>query len=131
MSDRTPAAFAIVAPPVGGGDSWRFSDSGAEGRGSAPGAFDKATATSQKPFAVIEELGHYYRRDNANVHRGLHELSARSTEAYEPHGGTVARFVGASKAEEIVFTRGTTEARPSTSVAQGAGDFSRKAMLSC
>ena len=71
--------------------------------------FDNA-ATSQKPYAVIDAIGHFYRRDNANVHRGLHELSARSTEAYEAARQTVARFIGAARTEEIAFTRGTTEA---------------------
>ena len=71
--------------------------------------FDNA-ATTQKPRAVIDALRHYYERDNANVHRGLHELSARATDAYEAARGKVARFLGAAHAEEIVFTRGTTEA---------------------
>ncbi len=70
--------------------------------------FDNAAST-QKPRAVIEALRHYYERDNANVHRGLHELSSRATEAYEAARGKVARFLGAGSAEEIVFTRGTTE----------------------
>src|SRR5258708_20005269 len=71
--------------------------------------FDNA-ATTQKPRAVIEALRHYYEHDNANVHRGLHELSSRATDAYEAARGKVARFLGAERAEEIVFTRGTTEA---------------------
>ena len=71
--------------------------------------FDNA-ATTQKPRAVIETLRHYYERDNANVHRGLHELSSRATDAYEAARAKVARFLGADSAEEIVFTRGTTEA---------------------
>ena len=70
--------------------------------------FDNA-ATSQKPRAVIEALRHYYERDNANVHRGLHELSSRATAAYEAARARVAQFIGAASAEEIVFTRGTTE----------------------
>jgi cysteine desulfurase/selenocysteine lyase len=69
--------------------------------------FDNA-ATTQKPRAVIEALRGYYERDNANVHRGLHELSSRATEAYEAARARVASYIGA-KAEEIVFTRGTTE----------------------
>ena len=71
--------------------------------------FDNA-ATTQKPRAVIDALRHYYEHDNANVHRGLHELSSRATDAYEAARGKVARFLGAESAEEIVFTRGTTEA---------------------
>ena len=70
--------------------------------------FDSA-ATSQKPRAVIDALRHYYEHDNANVHRGLHELSSRATEAYEKSRQRVATFLGAASADEIVFTRGTTE----------------------
>ena len=70
--------------------------------------FDNA-ATSQKPRAVIDALRHYYEHDNANVHRGLHELSSRATEAYEKSRQRVASYLGASSADEIIFTRGTTE----------------------
>ncbi len=70
--------------------------------------FDNA-ATSQKPRAVIDALRHYYEHKNANVHRGLHELSSRATEAYEQARRRVATYLGAASAEEIVFTRGTTE----------------------
>ena len=71
--------------------------------------FDNA-ASSQKPRAVIDAVSRYYGRDNANVHRGLHELSSRATEAYEGARAKVARYLGAAQPEEIVFTRGTTEA---------------------
>ena len=70
--------------------------------------FDNA-ATSQKPRAVIEALRRYYERDNSNVHRGMHELSARATEGYEGARAKVARYLNAASPEEIVFTRGTTE----------------------
>src|SRR6266513_3161703 len=70
--------------------------------------FDNA-ATSQKPRAVIEALRNYYERDNANVHRGIHELSNRATEAYERARVRAAKFINARSADEIVFTRGTTE----------------------
>ena len=70
--------------------------------------FDNA-ATSQKPRVVMEALRHYYEHDNANVHRGLHELSSRATEAYEKSRQRVAEYIGAASADEIVFTRGTTE----------------------
>ncbi|MHB8519603.1 MAG: cysteine desulfurase [Limisphaerales bacterium] len=70
--------------------------------------FDNA-ATSQKPRAVIDALRHYYERDNANVHRGIHELSNRATTAFEAARERAARFVNARSAEEIIFTRGTTE----------------------
>jgi len=70
--------------------------------------FDNA-ATTQKPRAVVEALRSYYEHDNANVHRGLHELSSRATEAYEAARARVAQYLGATSADEIVFTRGTTE----------------------
>jgi len=70
--------------------------------------FDNA-ATSQKPRHVLDALRHYYEHENANVHRGLHELSSRATEAYEKSRKRVASYVGAATADEIVFTRGTTE----------------------
>ena len=70
--------------------------------------FDSA-ATSQKPRAVIEALRTYYEHENANVHRGLHTLSSRATEAYENARRRVAEYIGAASADEIVFTRGTTE----------------------
>jgi cysteine desulfurase / selenocysteine lyase len=70
--------------------------------------FDNA-ATSQKPRAVIDALVHYYEHDNANVHRGIHELSNRATAGYEAARTRAAKFINARSAEEIVFTRGTTE----------------------
>jgi cysteine desulfurase/selenocysteine lyase len=66
-------------------------------------------ATTQKPRAVIDALVHFYERDNANVHRGIHELSNRATAAYEAARARVARFINAPSSDEIVFTRGTTE----------------------
>src|ERR1019366_7974886 len=66
-------------------------------------------ATSQKPRAVIEALSEFYEKDNANVHRGIHELSRRSTLAYEGARERAARFINARDASEIIFTRGTTE----------------------
>ena len=70
--------------------------------------FDNA-ATSQKPRAVLAALRNYYEHDNANVHRGLHELSSRATEAYEKARQEVATYLGAASANEIIFTRGTSE----------------------
>lgn len=70
--------------------------------------FDNA-ATSQKPRAVIDALVRYYERDNANVHRGIHELSNRATAAFEAARTRAAKFINARNADEIVFTRGTTE----------------------
>ncbi|PSN20721.1 cysteine desulfurase [filamentous cyanobacterium CCP5] len=71
--------------------------------------FDNA-ATSQKPQAVLDVLNHYYQHDNANVHRGIHALSARATESYEGARDKVAAFVGAASRDEIVFTRNASEA---------------------
>jgi len=70
--------------------------------------FDSA-ASSQKPRAVLDVVRNYYEHENANVHRGLHTLSARATEHYEKSRQRVADFIGATSADEIVFTRGTTE----------------------
>jgi cysteine desulfurase / selenocysteine lyase len=66
-------------------------------------------ATTQKPQAVIDRIGRYYRSENANIHRGVYELSQRATAAYEDARRTVARFINAREEVEIVFTRGTTE----------------------
>ncbi len=70
--------------------------------------FDNA-ATSQKPRPVIDALRNFYEHENANVHRGLHTLSSRATEAYEKSRQRVAGYIGAASADEIIFTRGTTE----------------------
>jgi cysteine desulfurase/selenocysteine lyase len=70
--------------------------------------FDNA-ATTQKPRHVIDALTHYYEHDNANVHRGIHELSNRASAAYENVRTRAAKFLNAASADEIVFTRGTTE----------------------
>ena len=70
--------------------------------------FDNA-ATSQKPRAVIQALVHYYEHDNANVHRGIHELSMRATTAFEAARARAAKFINARSADEIIWTRGTTE----------------------
>ncbi|MEE9133429.1 MAG: cysteine desulfurase [Gemmatimonadota bacterium] len=66
-------------------------------------------ASSQKPRVVVEALARYYEHDHANVHRGIHELSVRATEAYEDARATAARFIGAGDPSEVVFVRGTTE----------------------
>ncbi|MSU70210.1 MAG: cysteine desulfurase [Opitutaceae bacterium] len=66
-------------------------------------------ATTQKPQVVIDVLSHFYEHDNANVHRGLHALSMRSTDAFEGARTRVAKFINAAAPEEIIFTRGTTE----------------------
>jgi cysteine desulfurase / selenocysteine lyase len=67
-------------------------------------------ATAQKPKAVIEAITHYYERENANIHRGVHYLSERATEEFEAARKTAQAFLNASHQEEIVFVRGATEA---------------------
>lgn len=69
-----------------------------------------SAATSQKPSQVIDAVAGFYRRDNANVHRGIHELSSRATDAYEGARRTVARFLGIRDPAELIWTRGTTDA---------------------
>ena len=66
-------------------------------------------ATTQKPLCVIERERDYYLHENCNIHRGVHYLSQKATEAYEHARQTVADFVHAKEAREIIFTRGTTE----------------------
>jgi len=66
-------------------------------------------ATTQKPRTVLDALMAYYREDNANVHRGVHLLSERATQAFEDARTTVQRFINAASAHEIVFTRNATE----------------------
>ena len=68
-----------------------------------------SAATSQKPQVVLDALADYYGRDNANVHRGVHQLSERATEAYEGARARIQRFINAAHSREIVFVRGTTE----------------------
>ena len=67
-------------------------------------------ATTQKPQVVLDTLRRYYAQDNSNVHRGVHTLSARATDAYDAARDTVRRFLNAVDSTEIVFVRGTTEA---------------------
>ncbi|MDH4107290.1 MAG: cysteine desulfurase [Gammaproteobacteria bacterium] len=68
-----------------------------------------SAASSQVPMAVIDEIARYQSHDHANVHRGVHTLSHRATEVYENARTALQRFINASRREEIVFTRGTTE----------------------
>ncbi|WP_411685387.1 aminotransferase class V-fold PLP-dependent enzyme [Aeromonas caviae] len=67
-------------------------------------------ATTQKPQVVLDAINHYYRADNANVHRAAHALSGRATRAFEDARETVARFINAPLSHEVIWTRGTTEA---------------------
>src|SRR5581483_5816179 len=69
-----------------------------------------SAASAQKPRQVIEAMSRFMEEDYANIHRGVHFLSQRSTEAFEGARAKVARFVNAAKADEIIFTRNATEA---------------------
>ena len=71
--------------------------------------FDNA-ATTQKPKAVIDRLSYFYEHENSNIHRAAHTLAARATDAYEGARKTVAQFVNARSADEVIFVRGATEA---------------------
>ena len=66
-------------------------------------------ATSQKPQCVIDEVSKYYNQINSNVHRGVHTLSQKATEAYEASRNTIQKFINAKHNKEVVFTKGTTE----------------------
>jgi len=76
----------------------------------APLVYLDSAATSQKPAAVLEALEKYYKLDNANVHRGAHTLSQRATEAYERTRDLIRAFIHAEAREEIIYTRGASEA---------------------
>ena len=75
-----------------------------------PLAYLDSTATAQKPIAVLDAMDHYYRTINANVHRGVYQISEAATAAYEGARKTIGRFIGAKSAKEVIFTRNTTEA---------------------
>ena len=77
--------------------------------------FDNA-ATSQKPLAVIEAISDYYKKHNANVHRGIHTLSDESTQLYEGARKTIAEFIGAGSPKELIFTKGTTDSLNSLAI---------------
>src|SRR3972149_2034513 len=68
-----------------------------------------STATSQKPFSVIQAMNDFYQHTNANIHRGVHTLAEESTASYEGARERIAKFIGAKKAREIIYTRNTTE----------------------
>lgn len=75
-----------------------------------PLAYLDNAASSQKPVQVIDAVSNYYRQDNANVHRGVHRLSQRATDAYEGSRSKVKGFINAASDKEIIFVRGATEA---------------------
>ncbi len=95
LADLTRADFPLLAQTAGLGQPLIYMDH---------------AATSQKPRQVLDALQHYYDHDNANVHRGAHQLSVRATEDFERARQKVADFIAASSAREIVFTRNASEA---------------------
>ncbi len=82
-----------------------------------------SSATSQKPDCVIRALKQYYEMDNANVHRGVYELSARATAAFEQSRTTVKTFLNAAHTHEIIFVRGATEAINLVAQSYGRSQF--------
>jgi cysteine desulfurase/selenocysteine lyase len=78
-------------------------------RDSVPLVYLDSTATSQKPFAVIEAMNNYYRRSNANIHRGVHTLAEEATALYEDAREKIAVFINAASARQVIYTRNTTE----------------------
>jgi cysteine desulfurase/selenocysteine lyase len=84
-----------------------------------------SSATSQKPRAVIAALQNYYSQDNANVHRGVYELSARATKAYEKTRQIIKEFINAKKTQEIIFVNGTTEGVNLVAQSYGRSQFSK------
>lgn len=92
--ERVRADFPILATKVHG----------------KPLVYLDSAASAQKPRAVIHAMSRFYEEDYANIHRGVHYLSQRSTDAFEGARAKVARFINAAKADEIVFTRNATEA---------------------
>ena len=80
-----------------------------EVRPGVPLVYLDSTATTQKPHTVIEVMDAFYRQNNANIHRGVHTLAEESTAMYEQARETVAKFVNAPSAEQIIFTRNATE----------------------
>jgi cysteine desulfurase / selenocysteine lyase len=82
-------------------------------------------ASSQKPLAVLNALRHYYENDNANVHRGVHTLSSRATDAYEGARDKVAAFVNAASRQEIVYTRNASEAINLVAYSWGSSNLER------
>jgi len=80
-----------------------------EARSGVPVVYLDSTATAQKPTAVIEAMDAFYRRSNANIHRGIHTLAEEATAMYEGAREKIARFVNAPSAKQVIYTRNTTE----------------------
>jgi len=112
-SPREILSSTIEAPPSRGFDVYKIREDFPilkQKVNGKPLVYLDNAATSQKPKAVLDALRHYYTEDNANVHRGVHELSQRATKAYEDARVKVQHFLNARDAHEIIFVRGTTEA---------------------
>jgi len=86
--------------------------------------FDNA-ATTQKPNSVIDALSHYYKSDNANIHRGLHALAERATTAYELTRTKIKEFINAPSSDQIILTAGTTGSINLVAQTFGRADFSK------
>jgi cysteine desulfurase / selenocysteine lyase len=82
-----------------------------------------SAATSQKPVQVIETLERYYREYNSNVHRGVHTLGTKATDAYEGAREKVRKFINAKSIQEIIFTRGTTTALNTVAASYAAANL--------
>ena len=80
-----------------------------EKRPGVPVTYLDSTATSQKPIAVIEAMNDFYRRSNANIHRGIHTLAEEATALYEEARDKIARFINAPSAKQIIYSRNATE----------------------
>lgn len=89
----------------------------------SPLVYLDSAATSQKPIQVIEALEKYYRGYNSNVHRGVHTLGTRATDAYEGAREKVRKFINAKSTEEIIFTRGTTTALNTVAASYGGANL--------
>jgi cysteine desulfurase / selenocysteine lyase len=112
MTVAASARLAAAPPPAAGFDVARVREDFPILRGQSHGrplVYLDSAATSQKPQAVLDRLARFYAAENANIHRGVYELSARATELYEGVRAQVARFLGAASPREIIFTRGATE----------------------
>jgi cysteine desulfurase/selenocysteine lyase len=90
-----------------------------------PLAYLDNAASSQRPQSVIDAISSYYRESHANVHRGVHTLSQRATEAFEGAREKIRRFINARSVREVVFVRGTTEAINLVAHSYGRANFRR------
>ena len=112
--DKIPPAFDVAAVRR----DFPVLDQTVDGR---PLVYLDSAASSQKPRQVVDAISRYYLHDHANVHRGVHELARRATEAYEGARERIARWLNAADAREFVWTRGTSEALNLVSHSLGEG----------